>query len=334
MSYYDTLVKAFSQEVRIPAHEYRDLRNRETLQDFKTAYRVHLATLTDQGTKRILFDSRQATLFAEIDPPDHKMQSLLHTPFRRFYLEFTEPLQIGESEEGFYDRVRSLVYSADVAECAINIPDEEPIHAILDQVTFFLDNGQDLCDRTFHFNRKTGSAITTVRAATTGFDPSNITIHNQTENSWFISGIATEQQDRHVGWWERITLEYASLTSWILAYMMAKSINIVEEPMSRPQKRWHERHNILPRPWHLVKLDPKIIRHAEQADESDRHVSYRFDVIGHLRFQHQHTKDGHKDIIEWVAPHQRGLSHELYIPKTYKVERGKVPARQMKEYWG
>lgn len=55
------------------------------------------------------------------------------------------------------------------------------------------------------------------------------------------------------------------------------------------------------------------------------HHGFRYDVRGHFR----RLGSGK---TTWVRPHQRGLQHELYIPKTYLVERGAKPL--MKEVAG
>ena len=115
---------------------------------------------------------------------------------------------------------------------------------------------------------------------------------------------------------------------------MAKSVVLQEEWVSRPQRRWMERHDIIPRPWHIVKLDPKIISHKTN-EEVPYHHQYRYDVIGHLRFNKHRIKEGYRSVIEWVPDHQRGLANELYIPKTYKIESGrKIATKQMQEYFG
>lgn len=50
------------------------------------------------------------------------------------------------------------------------------------------------------------------------------------------------------------------------------------------------------------------------------HHGFRYDVRGHFR----KLSTGK---TTWVRPHQRGLQHELYVPKTYVVEKGaKEPA--------
>lgn len=45
------------------------------------------------------------------------------------------------------------------------------------------------------------------------------------------------------------------------------------------------------------------------------HHGFRYDVRGHFR----RLESGR---TTWVRPHQRGLQHELYVPKTYVVEKG------------
>jgi hypothetical protein len=44
-----------------------------------------------------------------------------------------------------------------------------------------------------------------------------------------------------------------------------------------------------------------------------RHVSFRFDVRGHMR----RLPDGR---MVWIRSHQRGVEHELYKPKAYRVD--------------
>lgn len=52
---------------------------------------------------------------------------------------------------------------------------------------------------------------------------------------------------------------------------------------------------------------------AGEGETTGRHVSFRFDVRGHFR----RLADGR---TIWVRAHQRGVEHELYKPKTYKVD--------------
>lgn len=55
------------------------------------------------------------------------------------------------------------------------------------------------------------------------------------------------------------------------------------------------------------------VRYKGSAGQGDSLVSFRFDVIGHFR----RLPDGK---MTWVRPHQRGLEHETYRPKVYRVD--------------
>ena len=102
-------------------------------------------------------------------------------------------------------------------------------------------------------------------------------------------------------------------------------------PETRQQRRWLEQHPKEPQAWHVVKVEPKFA--STHGEGEGFHHSYRYDVIGHLRFgkhpvgprvlEPGEQREYH-DVVEWVAPHQRGLANTLYIPKTYQVESGKA----------
>ena len=65
-----------------------------------------------------------------------------------------------------------------------------------------------------------------------------------------------------------------------------------------------------------------------------RQHSYRYDVMGHIRFGRHKLGDGtYRHTFEFVRPHQRGLKNSIYIPKTYNVRAGKVSHPMMKDYW-
>jgi len=52
---------------------------------------------------------------------------------------------------------------------------------------------------------------------------------------------------------------------------------------------------------------------AGDSGTSGRHVGFRFDVRGHFR----QLADGR---TTWVQAHQRGVAHELYVPKIYQAD--------------
>ena len=104
----------------------------------------------------------------------------------------------------------------------------------------------------------------------------------------------------------------------LAVYMTAKGIEIIEEPISRQQRRLLARKK-LPNQWHIIRVSPTIRKNVTGSDldrQGSKH-NYRYDVMGHLRFGKHKLKDGsYKFTKEWVSPHQRGLENELYIPAT------------------
>lgn len=309
-------------------------------------YRVYtLLTelLEDPNTKRMVFDARQATLFDAIGDMDPAMRAKVHPPFNQLYVEFSEPILLGESEPGHEDYARGFYFAHEVASASYKTAAGEALSSPLSQVTFFLteqvgegERGKQYIDRSFKMNLSSGYALVRKKDAVTGTDPSEVP-EDWTPGSYFL---AAQQEvpwsgtnDRHIGWWERVTDHYASLVLWVFAYTMAKSIHVVQEPMSRQYRRWMERKNKLPHIWHYVRVEPKFITHAKSGEEPAYHQSYRYDVIGHLRFgKHPRADGSFSETIEWVQPHQRGLEHSLYIPKTYGVESKKVHPRMARYF--
>ena len=153
---------------------------------------------------------------------------------------------------------------------------------------------------------------------------------------WVYFGERLNQPGRHVGWYEQYCLRVAKLFSWVLAYTMAKGIHIVKLEPVRRERRRAARQGVIPVPWHIVEVKPSISLGTDDTQGSIgrlRH-SYRYDVMGHLRFGRHKLADGtFRDTVEWVKAHQRGLKNSLYIPKTYNIGAGKVSHPIMQDYW-
>ena len=134
--------------------------------------------------------------------------------------------------------------------------------------------------------------------------------------------------DLTIKWFRNIEL-YLGLLEWFITYMMAKGITITPEVLSRPQRRALARSKN-PQPWHVVTVEPRF-KSGESGGGVGTGSQYRYDVMGHLRFNRHRLKDGSwRDTIEVVRPHQRGLEHERYIPKVsqFKGERVWHPAME------
>lgn len=341
--FYDEIVKQFEW---YSSHNTPLKYSSSSNNPARVVYQSLLKDLKAEETKRFIFDARQATLFGDIDEePDGNMLAKIHAPFPQFYCEFTEPIFVGEQEPGIegVDAVRSFFYREGALTANIRLPNSDEQHTfIMDHCTFFLVNSQgDYVDRSFKIIKNIGRAAVTKQAALANPDPSVFTSEiseNMDPTSYFISGYGLEDEETQlswkVGWWERLAQQYTSLTLWVMAYCMAKSINITEIPLSRQQRRWHEANNLIPRPWHKVELKPKFSRYVPSNGDIKFHQNYRYDVVGHLRFaRHRHADGSYTENIEWVSPHQRGLAHETYIPKTYQVKGNKQIDPAMKQYW-
>jgi hypothetical protein len=70
-------------------------------------------------------------------------------------------------------------------------------------------------------------------------------------------------------------------------------------------------------PYYVCKIRGVKYTSTEGAGGRGRGVSFRFDVRGFFR----RLPSGK---VVWVRPHQRGLQHELYVPKVYEVNKGEV----------
>ncbi len=298
-------------------------------------WQVLRRVLDDVNTKRILFDSKQAALFDDLGEAPPKPE-VIYPPFDTHYLEFTEPIALALQEPDQYDYARAMLCTT---QTGMFVPIGESGKAVsMAQCTMFLvGKDNSLVDRSWKLVPK--SDICFVRMIDALSDPDPSTLPPGTEErleSYMLAGHVASA--RHVGWWEQVVLNYNGLLQWIWAYMMAKSVTIVPETVSRQQRRWMERKHIVPKPWHLVKVEPKFGSHRPSGEEPSYRHSYRYDVIGHLRFNQHRFKnaDGqwtYRDMIEWVPPHMRGLANELYIPKTYKVEAGKTIATKQMQRW-
>lgn len=331
------------------------------------AYKEYLRRLRHPECRRILFDTRQAALFDELDEsPPPNIQRGIRAPFDMFYLEFTEPLLLKAQEPGQHDLARALLYTVvpedvlkvrfggqeyKVENCIMFLTNEmdperwqqaarrdvEAAGKLIRDYLLAFDN-QDLqyVDRSWTLRLQEGLALVKVENARREDSeiPDDWDDEAYIPSGYQIPGFQGER--RRIGWWEETAQSYTDLLSWICAYTMAKTVHVVTEPWSRQVRRWHERKNRpLPKPWHGVRVEPKFSNGRPTAQHEGSAHRYRYDVIGHLRFGRHPRKDGtYNEIIEWVPPHQRGLDNEIYIPKTYKVERGKAVSPLMRRYYG
>lgn len=65
--------------------------------------------------------------------------------------------------------------------------------------------------------------------------------------------------------------------------------------------------------YYLCRVSHQRTAGAEESEPTGRHVTFRFDVRGHFR----RLPDGR---TVWIRPHQRGVEHDFYRPKAYRVD--------------
>lgn len=93
----------------------------------------------------------------------------------------------------------------------------------------------------------------------------------------------------------------------------------------RPRRRY-------PLPYHHVEFRPEYDGESGALEAGTEH-GYRYDVVGHLRVNRHRLADGsYRRRVEWVRPHQRGLKHDLYIPKTTTALKGREASGEIAEY--
>lgn len=288
-----------------------------------------VTALDNPETRRIVVDAKQAQQFMEISgaPPVERF----HLPFDQMYIEFTTPIDVGEQEPGQDDVLVAILINGDVdLEHNPGLPDGA---VRIDFITRARLGREDWASQTFVWHRLTGETLghpaKFMRAQAQGapeyLDHGDIseyppgTFDGIDVNKTWVAARTTDEWKR--GWFERSTTDHGQFFAWLLTYMTAKGIVIVEEPMSRQVRRANARMKHRPSPWHIVTVDPTLIRDEERGEGTGRGHSYRYDVRGHLRFGRHPRADGtYTERVEWVRPHQRGLANAVYIPKTYHYD--------------
>jgi hypothetical protein len=324
----------------------------ETLTSFQ--FKWLLNNLQSLQTKRLVFDARQAQVFDKSAEIDECRREKIKPPFGMFYMELTEPILLQKQEPNQKDRLYGILFSQGAAQGTEVINEGKDRRTVdVTKVTFFYKDEDDrqFIDRSWsvspegyamvgrpprHISSRYKSTMPSggqlEGAVAQGLvDP--LKLPEYVQEGELVSIFELEE----LGWWEECLLSNTNLLYWIFAYTMAKSVEIIEIPISRQVRRACERQDKpLPLPWHMIKVQPKRVKgKPEYVGESGIKHSYRYDVIGFLRFNKHKSKDGKIiETIEWVQDHQRGLNNSLYIPKTYVIEKNKkIALPEMDRYF-
>ena len=289
--------------------------------------------MDDPNTRRLIFDADQAQIFAIVRdaPPIYEP---LHTPFDQMYIEFTDPVVFLEMEDGLIEETVAILIGKETTG-EYGIDKEKTVRLrllpIIVMVFAYDDEGEKFyTDRGFIYSPETGIGITHLENlqeefndVSTYIDESLVNVRDNPTGISVRSPETDEIEGNHRGKWERMVWDYSCFISWLLSYMTAKGIEIVDIPLSRQQRRVLERSKD-PKPWHIVRVKPTVVHPNTDVHEASegRHVSYRFDVRGFLRFGKHKRKDGTYTFTrEWVRPHQRGLRNAKYLPSTHTYDK-------------
>jgi hypothetical protein len=153
-------------------------------------------------------------------------------------------------------------------------------------------------------------------------EASNTVDHKGKMTAFAFAWEANEQQSIHC---EHGLIDGAislkSLAIACIGYINCENIYLHKEgevPDKVNRKREREGKKIL-EPYYVCRIRGVQYDSNGQPTGEGTHHGFRYDVRGHFR----KLATGK---TTWVRPHQRGLQNELYIPKTYVVERGAKPA--------
>ena len=304
----------------------------------RPGYEALMAQLRDEETKRILFDCEQAAVFWDVDegPPDNIQQSLL-TPYHHFYLEFTRPVDVAPYRaDDAPTSMRAILVRAMDHSLGEQVPMALPVNLVV-----FFDRPDGRTEsHSFSMDLAYGNAVAYAGPLMATDEPSTFFDRVLWADSFDVQWVPDEEgrmpidslvvvrPEGHpeMGRVERLMSRTSLMISWLLTYMMAKSIEVVSEPIHRAERRRLEKAG-RPNPWHVVRVKPELRAKYERGEvgAGTRH-GHQYDVMGHLRFV--------GDRVVWVQPHRRGLANDVYIPKTGRFDRGYVQHPDMAQWWG
>jgi hypothetical protein len=270
---------------------------------------ILVSRLESPDTKRMIIDSGQAMRFSEtLDSSPQEILGYVKAPFANLYIEFTEPILIGEQEalenadedlRVGNDYLKSILYWENPKRP--DLPEDQLVGA---NVTFFLvDEEGNSCDRSFGYIIEKNYAITKLISTLTGTDPTvwpkevlsrtkekmNADSDGSIDQFYFTGALEPDawvvamnssfldgtEVVRRYGWWERLVQDYASLLSWLFAYTMAKGLKIAPVELSRAERRRNQKmaeKGQEPILWHTLQVEQRTSMWSSN-EEDDELVS-------------------------------------------------------------
>jgi hypothetical protein len=113
----------------------------------------------------------------------------------------------------------------------------------------------------------------------------------------------------------------AIVTGWAVHFMnflSSPSVKLVRQEHSEALQKKRKKSGKKPLPgWYEITYRKVIQDYTKDKIATGIHHSFRYDVRGHFK---TFTKGRMAGRVVWCPPHQRGLKHELYKPKIYKLD--------------
>jgi hypothetical protein len=259
-----------------------------------------------------LFDTEQIRLF--LRAIDKKIPPrTVQPPFASMVIQFTEPLPEEEMTSGTYtwaseiemgekrstgDYITGLVIGFPEAGSALKVAQNGTVLKV--KSGEYRVGGEDADDfaNVFLFYKSGALNRAAFRLDGDGSHTANYT-----------EGSATDEADKDK---QRI----CNLAMLIISYLNSPGIETekIEAPAAIQKRRQKDRKPPI-EPYYVCKVQKRhYVASGAAGEPSGRHVSFRFDVSGHFR----HYKDGR---AVWIKSHQRGLEHERYVPKVYRIDK-------------
>ena len=255
-----------------------------------------VAAVTRPDTQRLLFDHSASRLLLNSPPPPQDME--LHWPFDRQWCEFEQGIRIIGPAIPLY--VRGVLMCPEGEKALLGV--------VPDRMKGLLANAGN------------ANCLVMIQKDDGTLMPTPISWSRRDGTT------ATMQEIEDIGGhYVRLLEDLGQYLRRLCAYTMARGVEIVEEPLSRQQRKRLMAQRGIPSEWHLVRVRPRVSSAASPVDDDDpgSHHGFRYDVAGHLRFGRHKLGDGsYRHNVEWVRPHQRGLQHKRYIPSTRRYGSG------------
>lgn len=267
-----------------------------------------IAAVTAKQSKSILFSAEQADVFLE-SLAKKEVVSLDYTlPFQDVWLQFTRPVTI--NTEHRYEIAGFLLTQIEANRDTFQetVRNMRAVDAMDGTRSAFMDVDW-------------GNSSTLIFNTVIGVLPTCYPIRTAWNSS--REQIMTVDPDGTMVEYQGPFLHrMRALAIACIGYINCENIYLHKEgevPDKVNRKREREGKKIL-EPYYVCRIrGVQYDSNGEPTGEGTHH-GFRYDVRGHFR----RLESGK---TTWVRPHQRGLLHELYIPKTYVVEKGaKTPA--------